>query len=171
MRFCCLALVACLTFASGLAVATDFSTVQDGMSAQEFKQAGLDTLTPEQLTALNAWIAKKLGVELNKQEQILMSQKTTGAAGVFDNPALMGFRGFRGERVAVESRLTGDFDGWRGKSHFELENGQIWEQDQPGALDAHRLTKPVAKIKPAFGSSWLLSIDGCGCWLRVVRVK
>lgn len=30
----------------------------------------------------------------------------------------------------VKSTFKNDFDGWRGETVFELENGQVWKQDQ-----------------------------------------
>ena len=74
------------------------------MSAKEFEAAGLDTLTPQQLAALNTWLSahpRRLDEEA-------------------------------GEDV-IETRIDGDFDGWEGQTGFTLQNGQVWQQAGPGA--------------------------------------
>ena len=50
-----------LAFAAGSASAQEFSSLEERMSAKEFKEAGLDKLTPEELARLNAWLGQEVG--------------------------------------------------------------------------------------------------------------
>lgn len=72
----------------------------------------------------------------------------------------------------LESRLTGDFTGWSGRSTFRLENGQLWAQANGDSYDySPALHSPKVKIYPAsFGSYWL-EVEGCHQKCRVKPVK
>ncbi|MFI4970442.1 MAG: hypothetical protein ACHP7D_09570, partial [Lysobacterales bacterium] len=63
------------------------------------------------------------------------------------------------------------FIGWRGKTVFTLDNGQEWQQAESGVYDAGKFANPGVKIKPMLLGSWLMYVDGCGCSVRVKRIK
>ncbi len=52
-----------------------------------------------------------------------------------------------------------------------LENGQQWQQAESGMYDAGKFERPKVKIKPMLLGSWLMYVEGCGCSLRVQRIK
>lgn len=69
----------------------------------------------------------------------------------------------------IESRIVGDFRGWRGKTYFELENGQIWVQRQSGTY-VKRMTNPeVILTKELLG--YVLTIKQTGARVGVRRVR
>jgi hypothetical protein len=76
-----------------------------------------------------------------------------------------------GAREVVESHIDGAFVGWRGKTTFKLDNGQVWKQAESGAYDAGKFENPVVRIKPMLLGSWLMYVEGCGCSVRVQRVQ
>jgi len=76
-----------------------------------------------------------------------------------------------GARENIESNIVGTFEGWRGHTVFTLENGQEWAQAESGARDTGKFSNPKVKIKPMLLGSWLMYVDGCGCSVRVKRVK
>ncbi len=131
-------------------------TLEERMSQDEFNAAGLDRLSPEQLRFLNGWIQSKgvsaLGAPIKHRDGTTV------------------FYASDSDREVIESSIVGEFNGWNGKTRVTLENGQVWEQAESGRK-GYRLTAPKVKIKPMSFSSWLMYVDGCGCDVRVKRIK
>jgi hypothetical protein len=160
MRRLLLTIAMALSFTASLAVAADFSSVEEQMSAREFKDTGLDKLSPEELAALNAWI----------------KNKRPAAGQVYDRAADDKVRvGFvdSSAREIITSNIIGEFTGWRGGTTFKLENGQVWEQAEGGELAGIKpMSNPKVTIRPALiGSAWKLQVEGYNSTVRVKRVK
>lgn len=130
-------------------------TLEERMSQAEFHAAGLDKLSPEELQRLNGWLQTHGGAETK--------YVTASGTPVFypDTSA----------RETIEAHIDGAFTGWRGKTVFKLDNGQEWKQAESGAYDGGKLTNPGVKIKSMLLGSWLMYVDGCGCSVRVERIK
>ncbi len=161
-----------LMLAAGLAIATpivfaqQFSSVEERMSSADFKAAGLDKLSPEELSRLNAFIRNEVDRrEMQAHEQGIREQDRTEAAR-------MGFKDYRGETNEIESRIPGTFTGWQDGSTFTLANGQIWHvTDARSPLEGVRMTNPIVHIRPGFLDSWILSVEGYNKTAKVERVK
>jgi hypothetical protein len=54
---------------------------------------------------------------------------------------------------------------------FKLENGQEWEQAESGSRATGTFDNPAVRIKPMILGSWLMYVEGCGCSVRVKRIK
>jgi len=131
------------------------STLEERMSQSDFRAAGLDHLSPEQLKYLNEWLRTHGAGSV----QVV----TPGGQPVYyPNDSA---------RDVVESHIDGTFTGWRGKSVFKLDNGQEWRQAESGMYDAGKFDSPAVRIKPMLLGSWLMYVEGCGCSVRVQRVK
>jgi len=145
-----------LLLASALAGAqTPPPTLEERMSQAEFQAAGLDKLTPEELARLNAWLDAHGGT----------TPRYVSASGA---PV---FYPDSSSRETVEARIDGTFTGWRGHSVFKLDNGQEWKQAESGSYSAGPMQNPKVKVKPMLLGSWLMYVDGCGCSVRVERIK
>lgn len=71
----------------------------------------------------------------------------------------------------LESRLSGEFRGWRRGTMFELENGQRWQHVEGADYVTPPVSGPKVKITPgAFGTFWM-RIEGVNARLRVKPVK
>jgi len=142
-----------------VSAATEFSSLEERMTAKEFYHTGLNQLSPEQLAALNAWLAK----QFNQVAEI--RAETVTAAYEAEKET---------ERVAksyVSSAITGPFDGWNGSSVFRLANGQIWKQTNADVWHV-KTSDAVAVIeKSGFMDTWLLHIDGYDRKTHVKRIK
>ena len=125
------------------------------MSQNDFRAAGLDHLTPEQLKYLNSWL----------------QTHGAGSAQVVTPSGQPVFYPDSGARDTIESHIAGTFTGWRGKTVFKLDNGQQCKQAESGMYDAGKYEDPVVRIKPMLLGSWLMYVEGCGCSVRVSRVK
>jgi hypothetical protein len=151
-----------LAFAASFASAAEFSSLEERMTEQEFREAGLDTLSPEQLAKLNDWLRTR--------------GAGTAAGGRTYGSSAEGFRpqGLLGDDVdrgLIISAIDGEFTGWTGKTRFTLQNGQVWEQVEPGSFAAGKLMNPGVAIEPAALGSWLLKIDGFNRSVRVSRIR
>jgi hypothetical protein len=145
-----------LTLSPVIAAAqTQPATLEERMSQTELRASGLDKLSPEQLKFLNEWLS-------------------THGAG---NPQVVTPNGQpvfypdTSARDVIEAHIEGMFVGWRGKSVFKLDNGQEWRQAESGVYDAGKFDGPAVHIKPMLLGSWLMYVEGCGCSVRVQRVK
>lgn len=162
MRTARLTLPLALLIAPALVGAQSFSTVEERMSAAEFREAGLDTLSDAQLQALNAWLQRK-GCD--------------GDAAAAAIPAAPeDTRGLRAEAADddadIVSRLPGAFTGWRGGELIRLENGQVWRSiDSGSALRGVSLQNPQVTISRGVFGSWWLKVDGYNTSVKVERVE
>ncbi|WP_300614791.1 hypothetical protein [Dokdonella sp.] len=145
-----------LAAAGAVAAQTQSPTLEERMSQAEFRSTGLDKLSPEELQRLNAWLQAHGGGTQTKYVS------ASGKPVFYPDST---------ERDLIETRITGTFTGWRGKSVFRLDNGQEWQQAESGTFSAGEMDNPKVKIKPMMLGSWLMVVDGCGCSVRVQRVK
>jgi hypothetical protein len=156
-----LALLAALLIPAAPLWAQAFSSLEERMSHAEFKAAGLEKLSAEELAALNAW--------LRAQGLHAPAAASPATAASEDR------RGFfqRSSREAIVSRIPGEFTGWTGNTRFELENGQVWEQHgDHSRLVGVTLNNPTVTIKPSLiGGAWYLSVEGYNTQTKVRRVK
>lgn len=144
-----------LIAASAVAAQTQSPTLEERMSQAEFRAAGLDKLSPEELQRLNAWLQSHGGTQTK--------YVTANGAPVFYPDTT--------NRDVIETRISGLFTGWRGKTVFKFDNGQEWQQTESGSFSAGEMNNPAVKIKPMILGSWLMVVDGCNCSVRVQRIK
>jgi hypothetical protein len=155
-RVLILALFLSIPFAGSALAQTQAPTLEERMSQDEFNSAGLDKLSAEQLKFLNDWIQAKGVSEIG--------------APVKHRDGTTVFYASDSDRELIESSIAGEFNGWMGKTRVTLENGQVWEQAESGRSGYH-MSSPKVKIKPMSFGSWLMYVDGCGCDVRVKRIK
>ena len=150
------ALFLALPFAGNSFAQPQAPTLEERMSQAEFTSAGLDKLSPEQLKFLNSWIQSKgiseVGAPIKHRD---------GSTTFYPDSS---------DREVIESNIVGDFSGWYGNTQVTLENGQIWKQSESGQKTS-RMNSPKVTIKPMSFGSWIMYVDGCGCEVRVRRVK
>lgn len=146
--------------------------LRDAMTVNQFHKAGLDTLSAQEMAALNSWVNSSLHV---KDVVPTVSQAPLTAPVV--PPAAATASAFGAAMLAptasepkeIETRILGTFVGWSGSTVFRLENGQVWQQAEPGVFET-KLQDPTVVIKKlAFG--YLLSIPGQGYTVFVRRIQ
>jgi hypothetical protein len=140
----------------GHAAAQEFSSLEERMSYAEFKAAGLDKLTPEELENLNRWLAGRVQ-----------------PAAVAPPAPSEDRRGFLSESgAAIIARIPGEFRGWREKGdRFVLDNGQVWEVLNLTSRLAVNLVDPRVTIEPGALGAWYMSVEGYNGRVNVRRVK
>jgi len=137
------------------AAAQSFSTLEERMSVAQFRAAGLDKLSPEELAQLNAWLQQNVG-----------GSAAYGGQPVSDGPAVAD----TGDGP-VHSRILGEFRGWEGKTIFKLENGQVWQQVGNDPWRGVKLENPSITIRPGFMNSWTLRVEGYNTTTKVRRIR
>jgi hypothetical protein len=120
-----------LLVAVTVTAADDFPGIESLMSAEEFRAAGLEGLSPAQLKALNDWLIRYTAEDapvLESREAVREVKKD----------------------FEIVSRLSGDFSGWTGKTIFTLENGQRWQQRLEGRYSYDGPPNPEVRITRNF---------------------
>ena len=151
-----LLLPALLALLCGLpAQAQQAAGLQQRMSPSEFKAAGLDKLSPQQLANLDSWLASH-------------GKVVTKMVSADGQPV---FYANESKRRPIDAHIVGHFGGWSGHNLVTLDNGQQWQQigsDQPycGASD-----NPAVKIKPSLFGNWLMVVHGCNDSVHVRRQR
>lgn len=145
--------------------AQSFSSLEERMSAAEFRAAGLDKLSPEELEALNAWLRAK-GVSGPS-----FGTMAPAPAPMDDRRGFPISMGDNGDGPIV-SRIVGEFRGWDGAgTEITLENGQVWKSTDPAARLKVKLNDPAVVIRPGVLNAWFLQVEGYNAKVRVIRVK
>jgi len=131
--------------------------LQQRMSAEEFKAAGLDKLSPQELQSLDGWLSAHAKVRV-----------TTRLVTDTGKPV---FYPEQGKRTKILAHVAGHFDGWSNGKVIKLDNGQTWKQvgdEHPSCMTGEN---PTAKVKPSLMGSWLMFVDGCSDTVHVERVN
>ncbi|GAP66633.1 hypothetical protein MBSD_n1944 [Mizugakiibacter sediminis] len=132
-----------------------FSSLEERMSSAEFKAAGLDKLTPEELKTLDEWLRTH----------------GTGGTQLVTPGGKPVFYPSEAARKEEQGHLVGRFAGWTGGSVFTLDNGQVWKQAESGSYVCPERDNPAVTLKPMLLGSWLMYVEGCNQSVRVQRIR
>src|SRR5262249_2470812 len=152
MKICCGALCWCVSpgfcvilacLAPARAAQPEISgSIKEMMSPEEFKAAGLNKLSPDELQKLDAWLQGYRQITEQKAEK-----KATARAE-------------RTKMDVIVSRVDGTFGGLTGRTIIRLEDGTVWKQ--ANADDRYRSKNPdhpaAAVIHGVFG--YKMQIEG-----------
>lgn len=143
-----------------------FSTLEERMTGQEFRESGLYKLTDEELAALNRWIRAR---SLTENEALDLA----ASEGRASDPSAdrRGFPQSGSPDEPIRSRIAGPFSGWNGDTEFVLENGMVWRQTQAGRFSIGQSENVEVTISPGILGAWYLSVDGYNRRVRVERVR
>jgi hypothetical protein len=147
-----------LALAVSPAQAQTFSSLEERMSARDFREAGLEKLSPEELARLNAWLAANG----------LAGPATAAPAQEEDR------RGFR-ERLdtrEIDARVAGTFTGWAGVTEITLDNGQVWRVTDPNSrLRTGPVESPRVTLRAGALGGWWMIVEGFNTRAPVERIR
>lgn len=129
-----------------------FPGIENLMTWQEFTDAGLDKLTPEERKALNQWLIRYTANEAGFIRATDPEVKQTE------------------QQTVVNARLVKDFSGWDGKTYFYLDNGQVWQQRMTGTYH-YSGEAPEVEFKKNFMGYWTMTVLPTGMSVGVKRIK
>ncbi len=141
---------------SGEVQAQRYSSLEERMSAAEFRAAGLDKLSTEELATLNRWIENN-GTKLFGLDRYARATRSNN---------LLGDRG----RAEIGTRIAGTIKRIEIGDILTLENGQRWRVTSGSVHLIEPLTGAPVLIQPGFLSSWKLKVEGYNATVRVERV-
>lgn len=134
--------------------------IQQRMKPEEFKSAGLDKLSAEELAYLNRWLDGTL------------EQATSAAAEQAKTKVESESRGFFnfGSSEPITARVQGEFRGFGRGRTYRLDNGHLWRQSDDARLAGVRLDSPQVTITPSLiGNTWYMKVDGYNTRAKVQR--
>jgi hypothetical protein len=103
------------------------ASVQDVMTPGEFKAAGLNKLSPEELQKLNAWL---------QGYREVAEKKATARAEKVEHTKM----------DLLVSRVDGTFNGLTGRTVIRLEDGTVWKQANADDRYRPRVTDHPAAV-------------------------
>jgi len=139
-----------------LALAADqYVPLQQRMSPAEFKAAGLDKLSTDELKNLDDWLSGhgKVATKVIDQSGKPVFYPTSEKAG------------------PVQGRIQGEFTGFSGHGEFTLDNGQVWKQADSSRLACMASSNPKVTVRRSLMGNWMMAVDGCNDTTSVVRIK
>lgn len=169
--------------------------IEQAMSAEERTATGIDQLSPSQLAALNAWLSGQRGAAAagsavaetrpapapaDRGPPIRHSRSQSAVAPVAPAAADGGppvVARVRDQESGVDkikrvdSRLVGDFNGWREGHVFVLENGQHWQVLDREPYRTRSQSNPGVNLRRSMLGTWMFRIDGLNKSVRVERIK
>ena len=134
-----LSLLLILGSVAGVCMAQEDSgtSIQQMMTPEEFKAAGLDKLSSEELQKLDAWLQGYRQTTEKKAGEIAEKKASERTA--------------KTKLDMLVSRVDGSFEGLKGRTLIKLEDGTAWKQanaedrfrpsvtDHPGAVVSHTI--------------------------------
>jgi hypothetical protein len=162
-------LLATLLALPALALAQQAPPIEQAMSAEEFRAAGLDKLSTEELARLNRWLDRRVQQETSAAVAAATEQaREEGRKEVVEKNR--GFFHF-GSEDPIEANLVGEFNGFGSRKRYRLDNGQVWEQIDAAKLAGVRLSNPKMHIKPGMMGGWWLRVEGYNTHAKVQRIE
>lgn len=133
---CSLTFVACGALA---AFGADQTSVIHTLSAEEFAKAGLNKLTPEELTFLEEAIARHQQSQLAATAELPPAPKEQVVRSTDKAAAAFGAEQVTTVKREVSSQelhahIEGTIESFSGRAVFVLDNGQIWQQRIPDTV-------------------------------------
>lgn len=147
--------------------------LEQQMTADEFRAAGLDKLSPDELASLNRWLQRQVEQEttvaveqVREQARVEARQEAQAGAAAAATPAPV-----RQRREAFTSSIEGEFTGFGSRQRYRLANGQVWEQTDGARLDGVRLSNPRVTLTPGVFGSWQMQVEGYNTRAKVKPVN
>jgi hypothetical protein len=140
--------------------------IEQAMTPEQFKAAGLDKLSADELANLNTWLNRTITTETARAAEQAAVQATEKVET--ENRGFFHF----GSSDPIEAKIAGQFSGFRKGNTYTLDNGQQWRQTDTASLAGVRVENPGVKITPSLiGNTWYLRIDGYNTRAKVERIK
>jgi hypothetical protein len=152
LRASLLALGCASVLMSPLALAEKtFPGIKQLMDEKTFNAAGLQQLSLQELKALDRWLIHYTANEAD------ILQKTVAEVKEEAN-------------TEIHSAIDGSFHGWKGKTKFRLQNGQVWEQRYSNTWHT-QLDSPKVTISKNFFGFYDMKVEGTKRTIGVRRVQ
>ena len=168
-----------------------FSGIEREMSAEERRATGIDSLSADELDALNQWLIERfdqvqetVSAEVREEvrEELLEEVREADAAereAEIERRVAIEVEAAKQEIAKAppepevsepfEAEIVGPFSGWSGKTVFTLSNGQVWRQ-RSGSNYRHTADGQAVAVKKNFMGLWTLTVLSSGRTVGVYRI-
>ena len=172
-----------------------FSAIEREMSAEERRATGIDSLSADELDALNQWLIERFDqvqetvsaevrdeVREEVREEVLEEVREADAAereAEIERRVAIEVEAAKQEIVDAppepavsepfEAVIQGRFSGWSGKPVFPLDNGQVWRQRHGGRYRHTDDDQRVRIYKNLLGM-WQMKVLSTGRSVPVRRI-
>ena len=168
-----------------------FSGIEREMSAEERRATGIDSLSTDELDALNQWLIERfdqvqetVSAEVREEvrEEVLEELREADAAereAEIERRVAIEVEAAKQEIAKAppepevsepfEAEIVGPFSGWSGKTVFTLSNGQVWRQ-RSGSNYRHTARGQAVAVKKNFLGLWTLTVLSSGRTVGVYRI-
>jgi hypothetical protein len=159
---------------AGLAAAQNtFPGLKAILTEAEWKRAGLDRLSPDEIGVIDAALIRhQAGTTAKLQAELAQARTTTANPAVSPMPpSLMqrfGLPLFDDGDWRTMPPLRAKVTKWEGGNRFRLDNGQVWEGFEPITYD---LVGKSIEIQARPHGQFALVVDGVNTTLRVMRLR
>ena len=175
-------LLLALALATGAALAEEQAAtdaLKAAMGEDKYQAAGLDKLDESERATLYRWLQDHGTMPLPETGNSTAAAASGSAAAVAttknsrvpEDPESFGFPEPEPDdlegREELQASILPPFNGWKGKTYFKLDNGQVWQQRRSGRFVYRGDDLRVKIYKNAFGFYDLRLIDAD----RAVGVK
>jgi len=163
---------AALTLAAAMPAQAQDSSVrlEQRLSREEMHEAGLDTLTPAQLAALNRLLVETSATPAAAPPASAPARTAAATDQSADQSADQS-RAFIGlDDKPIHSRVKGSVAGWEPGTVFSLENGQQWKVLKGSMKLRARVQAPEIVVVPGIAGRWFLQVDEDLPKARVYRI-
>jgi hypothetical protein len=153
------ALLALTSFAA--LAAQPYVDIEKRLSAEQLHSTGLDTLTPEQLAALNLVLRG--------------DADAVAKAAVKDAPKPLEGDPGRGMAIGldespIKTQILGTVTGWEPGTEFKFANGQTWKVLKGSMKLRKPMESPKVELVPGMMGRWFLHVDEDLPGARVYRI-
>ena len=168
-----------------------FSAIEREMSAEERRATGVDSLSTDELDALNQWLIERfdqvqetVSAEVMEEvrEKVLEEVREADAAereAEIERRVAIEVEAAKQQIVEAppeppvsepfEAEIVGPFSGWSGRTVFTLSNGQVWRQ-RSGSKYRHTAKGQAVAVKKNFMGLWTLTVLSSGRTVGVYRI-
>ena len=184
-------LIAAQGFSEGRKSAV-FGAIEREMSAEERRATGIDSLSTDELDALNQWLIERFDqvqeiVSAEVREEVLgeVIEEVREAEAVereveIERRVAIKVEAAKQEivntppepavREPFEAMIKGHFSGWSGNTVFALDNGQVWRQ-RAGNVYRHKGSDYRVRLERNWFGGWEMTMVTSGKTVLVTRVK
>jgi hypothetical protein len=148
-----------------------FPGLKSILSEAEWKRAGLDKLSPDQIGVIDAALIRHQAGATAGLRNELAEARTAAATTVKANPGVLerfGLPLFDDADWRTLPPLRAKVVKWEGGNRFKLDNNQVWEGYEP---ITYELVGKEIEIQARPHGQFALVVDGANTTLRVMRLR
>ena len=132
--------------------------IDEVMTASELQETGVAALTQQQRSALNRWLTRYTTTVITVARPSSSNERSSMSPATKTSCV-----------PAIESTISGEFEGWDGETIFKLDNGQIWQQAEYDYMYSYQYRPDVTIYQTSGGCLMKVEDENETILVRQVR--